>query len=147
MAHGCCKTVGAVEVFGKFFKAQELLEHFCDLLLTGCPIAGYGHLDLFGFVFGNGYLAGQAGCHGNALRTPQLEHRLHVFSEKGRFNGDLVGQVGVDKLYGTFEDEAQLYVMVVVLAEQQFIQLEEFHLFVHDLYQAETHNGRARIDA
>jgi hypothetical protein len=79
--------------------------------------------------------------------APELEHRLHVLSEKRRLNRNLVGMVRFDKLDGTLKNHFEFGVMVVVFGEDQFVELEEFHLFIDHADEPETHDGGAGIDA
>src|SRR5690606_30636097 len=53
MTNSCCQTVCTVEIFRKFFQAEQLLKHFSYLFFTGISITCNCHFYLFGFVFRN----------------------------------------------------------------------------------------------
>lgn len=147
MANRGGQSVGAVEIFGEFFESQQLLQHFGHLFLARVSVAGNGHFDLFGFVFGDRDLPRQSGGHRHALRTPKFEHRLYVLTEKRRFDCNFIGVVRFDEFDRTFENDLEFGVMVVVFGQNQLVELDEFHLFADDFNQAETHDGRAGVDS
>lgn len=146
MADRSGQTIGGIKVLGQFLQAQKLLQHLGDLFLAGISVAGDGHFYFLGFVFGNRDLARQTGGHRYALCPSEFEHRLHVLAEKRCFNGNFVGMVGFNKFDGTLKNHLEFGVMVIVFAQHQFVELDEFHLFADDPDQAETHDGRSGVD-
>lgn len=76
MAEGGGEGVGGVE-FGEESLARDVEDapqQLLHLLLGGGAVAGDGHFDLSGLVFGDGQAAGEGGGHGHPLCASEFEH-------------------------------------------------------------------------
>jgi hypothetical protein len=55
--------------------------------------------------------------------------------------------ISVNKLKGTVEDYAELYIMVAVFTELQLIELQEPHSIAYYFNKPKAHNSSARVNA
>ena len=128
MAIGGGEGVGGIEEGHTLCRVemQHLAEHSCHLLHRGRAVARDGLLDLERRVFVDGHVAADGGGNGNALRTPQFEHALHVLAEEGSLDGQFVGQELLQKLGDLLVDAPEFEVNV--LAAAQVDDTHGFHL-------------------
>ena len=149
VAQGSGQCVGGIEQGGHFLLVytQRALQHHRHLLLAGGTVAGNGHFDLAGLIFGNGYLAVQGGNHRHTLGAAQLEHRLHVLAVERCLDGHLVGQVLLDDAAHTLIDVPEPQVVVLHAAQLQHAHDDEFGFLAVYAKQGITHDIGARVDA
>ena len=126
---------------------QHALQHVRHLLLACLSVARYRHLDFQRGIFRYRYVSLQGSCHSHPLRTPQLEHRLHVLPEERRLDGQLVRQVRLDDSAHPLTDVCQLQVVVGILAEVYHPQREHLRLRVHNVQHPISHQVRTRVNA
>ena len=95
----------------------------------------------------DGYVAVNGGGDGHTLRTPQLEHRLHVLAEEGGLDGHLVGQVALYDAGHTLEDVPQPEVGVVHLPEVYHPHGHHAHGLSRHAYHPVAHHIGAGVYA
>ena len=126
---------------------QHSLQHTRHLFLRCRPVAGDGHLDFHRCVFVDRYAVLDGGGDGYTLRPSQFEHRLHVLSEEGCFDGHLVGQVCIDDAGHAFEDMSQFQVGILELPQVDDAHAHHLGLGAHDAQHTVAHDVGARVDA
>ena len=114
MAIGGAQSIGSIHKARHIclVKMKQTLQHTCHLLFRCLPSASDGHFDFKRSIFVYRDVAMYGGGNGYTLRTTQFEHRLHILSEKGCFDGKFVGQIGIDDSGNAFKDVAQAEIMV-----------------------------------
>ena len=119
---------------------QDPLEHVGHLFLACIAITGDGHLDFSGCVFGDGEILVNGSGYGNSLRTPQLEHTLHVLAKERSFDGHAVGMIGFDDTRYSFEHMTELCIRILGLAQVNNADGKYLWLRVRDLKDAVSHD-------
>lgn len=147
MTYGDGQGVGGVEEFRHFVEGENIHQHFGDLFFGGVTVASDGLLDFLRRVFDDGNIAGQCSCHGDPLRAAQLQHGLHVFAKKGRFERDFVGVIFVDQAGDAFKNLPELQLMPGVFAEVDNAKLQQDNLATAHFDEAIAHHIRAGVDA
>lgn len=149
MAVGGSKGIGSValDVHVAGIDFQHSLEHPCHLLLGGRTVAGDGNLNLFGLVFGDGNVAHDGCGDGYALRTSELEHRLHILAVEGCFDSHFVGFVGVDDAGDALEDFSQPEVVALIFLEFDDTHGDELSFVAYGAQHSIAHDLGARVNA
>ena len=149
MAVGCRQGIGGIEVLLHLLgvQLQYALQHARHLFLRRTSVARQSHLYLHGGIFVDGHIVLYGSRNGHALCTSQLQHRLHVFAEERRLDGQFVGQVLADDARDAFVDVSQFQVRVAHLVQVYDAQCYGRGLVAHDAQHPVPHQVRARVDA
>lgn len=125
-----------------------------SMLLTRAATCSLGRasardtlFDACGGVFEYLQSAAQRRSHRHALRPAQLEHRLHVLAEEGRFEGHLAGAVFVHEGTDPLENVAQLFVRIVHPVQVDVAQHDRSDLPSANLQHPVPHVVGAGVDA
>ena len=147
VAQGDGHTVRSVQSPGRTFDREHAADESRDLLLGGRASARDTLFDACGGVFEYLQSAAQRRSHRHALRPAQLEHRLHVLAEEGRFEGHLAGAVFVHEGTDPLENVAQLFVRIVHPVQVDVAQHDRSDLPSANLQHPVPHVVGAGVDA
>lgn len=130
MTNGCGQSVGGIQNLVLQIDAQSSGKHSRYLLFGGIAVAGYDLFYFLGRVLSDGHSLGDGRRHSHALRTAQLEHRLHILAEKRRLNGHFTGQVIGDDFLQLRKNAFQTILVFLVFFEVNDAQVQHRQGFV-----------------
>ena len=149
MAIGCPQGIGGIHERAHLGigNVQHALQHIGHLLLAGLAVAGNGHLDFQRSVFRYRDVTAQGSDNGYPLSTSQFQHRLYVFPEKRRFDGQFVRQIGSDDSPHPFVNMFQLEVGVGTAPKVDYPQGEHLRPGTGYLQHTVSHNIGTWVNA
>jgi len=84
--------------------------------------------------------------NGHALCPSQLEHALHVFSEKWGFDRKVLRREPADQLLHLLVDQLQPLITVLADRQSQDTHFDQANPVTHALHQTIPHDDSTRID-
>ena len=128
-------------------KMEQFLQHTGNLILGSRPVSGDCHLDFQRSIFTDGDIMMDGCSNGNALRTSELQHWLHVLAEERSLDGKLVGQILVNDTRDTVKNLSQPQIYILLLAHINDTHDYQFCLVPTNTQHAIAHDVSPRIDA
>src|SRR5690606_39362555 len=87
-----------------------------------------------------------ARCHSYTLCAPEFEHRLHIFAEKWRLNGQFLWQITLDDFLNFKKDFPQFFLVFLVLFQMKDVVLQYPDILSIHLNDSKAEDIGSRVD-
>jgi len=122
-----------------------MLQHLPDLFLGSVAPSAHRLLDLAGGILHRVQSVHHARRDRHSLRPPELQHTLHILSEKRSLDRHSSGPVDPDQVFYLPEDQLQAFGMILPLRQLQYAHFHQRNLIFVDRDQSVAHHDGAGV--